>query len=285
MISMYYALTKPGIVLGNIITVAAGFALASRGVFQADLFLAAVLGIAFVMASACVFNNYFDRHADQKMARTKNRALPRGLISLKSALAFAVFLGVLGVAILFFYTNMLTALIALVGFFFYVVMYGIWKYKSVYGTLVGSIAGAIPPLVGYCAVSNRLDAGGMILFLIMVLWQMPHFYAIAMYRFDDYVAASIPVLPVKKGMYVTKVHMLFYIMAFMVATWALIGFGYVGYAYLAVATLAGAVWLFFCVRGFSAKNDRAWARSMFRFSLVVVTALSAVISFDWVLRP
>ncbi|MES2345897.1 MAG: heme o synthase [Chlamydiota bacterium] len=282
MISMYYALTKPGIVLGNIVTVTAGFILASKGVINIPLFLATVLGIAFVMASACVFNNYFDRHADQKMARTKNRALPQGLISLKSALTFAALLGLCGIAVLFFYTNTLTAFIAFFGFFFYVVMYGIWKYKSVYGTLVGSVAGAVPPLVGYCAVSNRLDAGAIILFLIMVLWQMPHFYAIAMYRFDDYAAASIPVLPVKKGMYVTKVHMLLYIIAFMIATWALIAFGYVGYAYLVVATLAGATWLILGFKGFSAKNDKIWARQMFRVSLVVVMALSAMISFDWV---
>ncbi len=166
------------------------------------------------------------------------------------------------------------------GFFFYVVMYSFWKYRSTYGTLVGSIAGALPPVIGYCAVSNQFDMGAFLLFAIMVLWQMPHFYAIAMFRLKDYAAASIPVLPVKKGMHVTKVHMLFYTIAFIPVSLSLILFGYTGYMYLAVISFVGLAWLYLCIKGFKVDNDVRWARSMFRFSLVVIMLFSLMLGIN-----
>ena len=117
------------------------------------------------------------------------------------------FLGLLGNFILFLYTNLLTVVVADIGFFVYVVLYSFWKCHTIYGTAIGSIAGAIPPVVGYCAVSNHFDIGALILFIMLVLWQMPHFFSIAMYHFNDYKAAEIPVLPVKKGALRTKIHM------------------------------------------------------------------------------
>src|SRR5208282_3822889 len=111
-------------------------------------------------------------------------------------------------------TNPLAVSVAFAAFFIYVVLYGFWKRRKTVATLVGSIAGAIPPVVGYVAVSNRLDVGAWILFSILVLWQMPHFFAIAMYRLEDYKAASVAVLPAVKGIYATKVQMLLYILAF-----------------------------------------------------------------------
>src|SRR5262249_2327280 len=155
---------------------------------------------------------------DKKMQRTKNRPLVIGLISERYAIGFAVFLGVVGHLILLGATNFLTALIAAVGFFVYVVLYSLWKCRTVYGTGIGSIAGAVPPVVGYCAVSNTFDAGAMILFAMMILWQMPHFFAIAISHFDDYVAAEIPTLPIKKGIFRTKVHMMGYILGFILVT-------------------------------------------------------------------
>ncbi|MBS0621064.1 MAG: protoheme IX farnesyltransferase [Verrucomicrobia bacterium] len=271
---IYYALTKPGIVIGNLITTVAGFLLACKGGFNPWLFIATALGLAFVMGSACVCNNFIDRHADEKMARTKNRPLPSGRISGTHALIFATLLGSTGAWILFAYTSILAGCIALFGFFFYVAMYSFWKYRSVYGTLVGSISGAVPPVVGYTAVSQQLDLGALILFAILVLWQMPHFYSIAVYRHDDYKAASIPVLPVKKGMRVTKVHMFLYIIAYLIAISLLTFFGYAGYAYLTVGLLTGILWLHLCLKGFKTQDDILWARQMFRFSLIVVTAVS-----------
>jgi protoheme IX farnesyltransferase len=130
--------------------------------------------------------------------------------------------------------------------------------------------------VGYCGVTNQFDVPALILFLIVVFWQMPHFYAIAIYRLSDYKAASIPVLPVKKGMFVTKVHMLLYAIAFILATIAL--FPYKGEPYLVVSLPLGLTWAALCYTGFQAKNDKLWARDVFRFSLLVITILCVMIA-------
>ena len=147
-----------------------------------------------------------------------------------------------------------------------------------HATLVGSISGAIPPVVGYVAASHHLDMGALLLFSILVLWQMPHFFSIAMYRFEDYSAASIPVLPVQRGAYVTKIRMLLYIIAFVISTLLLQLCGYTSLAYLYVVAPLGLLWLALCLKGFKAQNDQVWARQMFRLSLVVVTAVCIVIS-------
>lgn len=276
----YYLLTKPGIILGNLVTVAAGFSLASRERIDFWLFFATLIGLAFIMASACVLNNYIDRQVDQKMERTKKRALASGLISGYHAIIFAIILGVIGNLILLLYTNFLTVMVASIGFFVYVILYSLWKCHTIYGTAIGSIAGAVPPVVGYCAVSNRFDIGALILFMMMVLWQMPHFFSIAMYHFEDYTAAGIPVLPVKKGKLRTKVHMVLYIFAFILTAMMLTFFDYTGYVYLMIAMSFGLVWLGLCVKGFKSNDDQLWGRQMFRFSLLLITAISFAIPFD-----
>lgn len=278
----YCLLTKPGIIMGNAITTAAGFALASKGHFDIWLFLVALVGVSLVIASACVFNNYIDREADRKMKRTKNRALAKGLISTQGALLFAILLGVSGTLLLALLTNLLTMAIALFGFFVYVVLYSFSKYYSIHGTLIGSIAGALPPVIGYCAVKNSFDMGALILFAMIVVWQMPHFFAIAMYRLDDYVAASIPIVPTKRGSYVTKVQMLLYIIAFMGVSSLLVVFHYVGYAYLVITALLGSAWLIPCIKGFKCDNDKLWARKMFSISLVVIVGLCIAIPFTMI---
>jgi len=275
---LYYLLTKPGIIMGNLVTTTGGFLLAAQGRFDLWLFLATLFGLSCVIGAACVLNNYIDRHADQKMARTKERALAKGLISGPSAIAFAVFLGLLGFFLLACYTNLLVVLITVIGFLFYVVLYTVSKYRSIYGTVVGSVAGAVPPVIGYCAVNSQFDAGAFILFMIVVLWQMPHFYAIAMYQVKDYAAASIPVLPVKKGMHTTKIHMVVYIVAFLMAVAALTLYGYAGYVYLGVTGFLGLIWLSLCIQGLWSKKDKLWARKMFLFSLVVIMGFSIMIS-------
>lgn len=235
-----------------------------------------------IIASACVFNNAIDRDADEKMSRTKDRPLPKGLISARSALAFALLIGAMGGYILATYTNLLTAMVALSGFFIYVVVYSLWKYRSTNATLIGSVAGAVPPVVGYLAVSNHFDAAAWILFAIVLLWQMPHFYAIAVYRIEDYIAASIPVLPITQGMFLTKVFMSLYIVAFIVSTFLLITYGYTGTAYLVSALVLGFAWLALSLFGFRAKDNTKWAKQMFRFSLVVITFLCILICVDGV---
>lgn len=276
----YWLLTKPGIIFGNLVTTIAGFMLASKGHFNPFLFLSTLIGLSLVMASACVFNNYIDRELDEKMKRTRNRPLVRGDISEKAALVFGACLGILGISCLLFFTNFLAALIGLVGFFVYVILYSFSKYKSVHGTLIGSLAGAIPPVVGYCAVSHSLDLCALILFAIVVFWQMPHFFAIAIYRLEDYVAGSIPVLPAKRGIFNTKVQMLLYMIAFTCVSLLPFICGYAGYAYLTAACLLGSGWLWVCLKGFKCSNDKLWARQVFIFSLVVIMGISVVIPFS-----
>lgn len=280
MLRAYYMLTKPGIIMGNIFTTMAGFALASGGHINFPLFFSVILGLAFVIASAGVFNNYIDREADKKMERTKERPLAKGILKHSYAILFGTILGLSGFLFLLFTTNVLTALIAFIGFFFYLILYSIWKYRSIYGTLVGSIAGAVPPVVGYTAASNRFDFAALLLFIILILWQMPHFYAIAVYRLKEYTAANIPVLPVKKGIYVTKIQSLLYIIAFMGVLSLLTLFGYTGNIFLMASLFLGLSWLLLSYRGFRAKNDERWGKQMFRLSLAVITVLCLVIPFD-----
>lgn len=280
MLKAYYRLTKPGIIYGNAITAIAGFLLASGGIIQPTVFVAMLAGISLVIASACVCNNFIDRDIDRKMSRTRQRALVSGAISSRSALIFAAALFTLGGTALYFYTNLAATLTALTGFFVYVVVYGIAKRRSVYGTEIGSIAGAVPITVGYVAVSGIFDVGALLVFLALVFWQMPHFYAIAMYRTKDYAAASIPVLPLQKGIRVTKLRMFVYIVLFTVATIGLTVAGYTGYMYAVLMGLAGAVWLYVGLKGFDSSDDAVWGKKMFKFSLNILLVYSFLISID-----
>jgi len=286
LLKQYLNLAKPGIVFGNLISVTGGFFLASRGDADLTLFLATALGVALVIASGCVFNNYIDRDIDQKMERTRNRVLAQGLVSPAHAIVYACVLGVAGVAVLYAASNTLAVMLVLMGFVVYVGLYSLWlKRGSVYGTLVGSLSGAAPPVVGYCAVSNEFDAGAAILLLIFSLWQMPHSYAIAIFRFNDYQAANIPVLPVIKGISAAKRQIVLYIAAFVVATLMLTLSGYAGYSYFVVAALSGAYWLWMGVSGYKAVDDRVWARKLFTFSIVTITMLSVMMSVDFISAP
>jgi protoheme IX farnesyltransferase len=284
MIKDYYKLAKPGIVYGNVFTTIAAFLFAcgahySR--FSLSLFLAAVFGIALVIASACVFNNYIDRDIDRKMKRTSNRALVTGKISVRNALTYGTVLGLLGLVLLLVCANLLTACIALFGFFSYVVLYGIAKRRSYWGALVGSIPGAVPIVVGYTAVANQLDVTALILFFVLVFWQMPHFYAIAIYRLDEYKEAGIPVLPVEKGIHTTKLHILLFIIAYLAATVALWSYGFAGYVYLASVSIFGAAWLWKGFHGFRIKDlteEAKWARKLFLFSLMVLVSFCVTIA-------
>lgn len=280
MIRTYTLLTKPGIILGNLITTIGGFALASKGHFNFPLFLALSLGVFGVIGSACVFNNYIDREIDRKMERTKNRALAAGLISGKNAIYFAVFLAIFGFFMLIFFTNLLATLIAALGFFIYVVLYSFWKHHKTSATLVGSIAGALPPVIGYTTASHTIDLGALLLFLILVFWQMPHFFSIAVWRLEDYRAASVPALPIAQGISATKMQIFLYIIAFTATVLLLPFYGYTGSAYLFIATPLSLAWGALSLKGFFAKDDTLWARQMFRLSLLIILAFSLLISLS-----
>ncbi|GKW04011.1 heme o synthase [Pectobacterium carotovorum] len=282
MIKQYLQVTKPGIIFGNLISVIGGFLLAAQGRIDYPLFFATLVGVSLVVASGCVFNNVIDRDIDKKMERTKNRVLVKGLISLKVTLVYASLLGIAGFALLYIAANPLAMWLAVMGFVVYVGVYSLYmKRHSVYGTLIGSLSGAAPPVIGYCAVSNQFDAGALILLLIFSLWQMPHSYAIAIFRFKDYQAANIPVLPVVKGISVAKHHITLYIVAFAVATLMLSLGGYAGYKYLIVAAAVSVWWLGMALSGYkNAIDDRVWARKLFVFSIVAITSLSVMMSVD-----
>lgn len=283
MIKPYLQVTKPGIIVGNLISVVGGFLLASKGSINDSLLMLTLLGVSLVVASGCAFNNLIDRDIDPKMERTKNRVLVRGLASARVTFVLATILGITGFAVLYFGANPLSMWLSVMGFVVYVGIYSLYmKRYSVYGTLIGSLSGAAPPVIGYCAVSNNFDAGALILLAIFSLWQMPHSYAIAIYRFKDYQAANIPVLPVVKGITVAKHHITFYIIAFMFATLMLSIGGYAGYKYLVVAAAVSVWWLCMALSGYKAQNnDRIWARKLFVFSIIAITTLSIMMSVDF----
>lgn len=283
MIKDYYTVTKPGIMYGNAITVVAGFFLASSGAIDWGLLILVLLGISFIIASGCVYNNYIDRDIDRFMERTKNRAIVVGSIKPMHALMYGTVLGFVGSGILFLFTNYITALVALVGLFVYVVVYSLWlKRTSIHSALIGGISGAVPPVVGYVAVRGTLDMGAVLLFVILALWQMPHSFAIAIYRLGDYQAASIPVLPSIRGVRTTKIQIVVYTILFVVATSLLFFFGYVGQVYLYSTALLGILWIGITIRGVyrDTKNDRIWAKKVFMFSIIVLLGWSLAIIVD-----
>jgi protoheme IX farnesyltransferase len=278
----FIQITKPGIIFGNVLSVAGGFFLAAQGHVDIGLFLATVIGTSLVVASGCVFNNCIDRDIDVKMERTRNRAIVQGLISIRIALAYATVLGLLGFGMLYKLANPLAAFCGLVGFAIYVGLYSLYlKRKSVHGTLVGSLSGAMPPVIGYVAVTGQFDMAALTLLIMFSLWQMPHSYAIAIFRLNDYRAASIPVLPVERGIPVAKRHILYYILAFVLATLMLTLGGYAGLSYMAVAAAMGMYWLYMAWTGYKATDDRVWARKLFVFSIFTITALSVMMSVDF----
>lgn len=278
MLKDYYRLTKPGIIYGNLITTTGGFMLASAGKVNVGLLAAVLAGTALVIASACVFNNYIDADIDRKMARTQTRALVTGAIKEGYALLYASLLGVVGFTILALFTNELTVFVGLIAVITYVGLYSVGKRRSVHGTLVGSIAGAAPPVAGYCAAIGYFDLGALLVGLILILWQMPHFYSIAMYRKKDYASAGLPVLPVKKGVQITKFTIIMYILSFTLATLLLTIYNYTGLVFMTVMSLFGLGWLYLGLQDLNKTNHEEWAKKMFYFSLIVILVLSVMLS-------
>lgn len=276
----YYGLTKPGIIRGNLITASAGLFLAFKGSFDLKIFVSTLVGMGLVIGASCVFNNYIDRGIDKKMSRTKHRALVEGTISVRNALTFGTLLALVGFVVLLWGTNFLTFLVGVLGAVFYVVIYGIGKRKTVHGTLIGSISGATPPVAGYTAVTGSIDIAAVLLFVILVLWQMPHFFAIASYRRKEYAAAGLPVLSVKKDITVVRKQMIIYIILFTLAVPLLTLAGYTGYSYLIIMLITSIWWLSVSLSKYKTLENDAWARKVFHVSLLVITIWSLSLSVD-----
>ena len=273
------SIIKPGIIFGNIITLTGGFFLGSQNPIDFLLLFFTLIGMSLTIAAGCIFNNMIDSDIDRLMERTKYRLLAVGAMTKTKASIYAVIALALGCIVLYIATNPLTLLIAMVGLFFYVVVYSLFlKRRSTLSTVVGGIAGAIPPVVGYCAVTDRFDSGAIIVFLILFFWQLPHFYAIAIYRLSDFSAASIPVLPNKKGVQYTKIAIVVYTAIFTAVSLLPSIFEYTGTAYFVVALGLGVTWFVMGMRGFTVDEPKPWARKMFLFSILLITILSLMMA-------
>lgn len=272
-VKLYFSLTKPRVMLANVLTAAAGFLLASghQRHFDAVLFIALVVGSTLVIAAACVLNNYLDRDIDSRMERTKKRPSVTGAVSPVGSLLYCLILAVVGFVVLSFWTNWLTVAVIAAGFIDYVWLYGaLSKRRSVHGTLVGSLSGAAPIVAGYTAVANQIDAAAILLFASLFFWQLPEFYSIAIYRRKEYAAAGVPVISVVKGINNTKYQIFIYTALFVACVLLLSAFGYTGWVYLIIMGLLGLWWLQIGGQGLKAKNSDAWARRMFHFSMIII---------------
>lgn len=275
----YLRLIKPGITVSNTIATAAGSLLAASAVgFMPDNFIGVVVGVALVIASACVVNNILDRDIDAKMKRTSKRGLPAGSISVKPASAYAAALGVSGFLLLWFLTNPLTFWLGWLAYVWYVAVYGWAKRTTPYSTILGGVAGALPPAAGYTALVGSFDMAAWLLFAILFFWQIPHFYAIAMFRRDDYKKAGLPVWSVNYGLSQTKLQVFASVILYAVLAVLLFTYGYVGVVYLAGSSLISIYWIFTGIKLYKSGDDVRWARAMFGVSLLVLMAMCVLIA-------
>ncbi|UVI31712.1 heme o synthase [Paenibacillus spongiae] len=268
MFKEYVALTKPGIIRLNTFAAFGGFWVASKWHIDWWLLLYMLVGSGLTMASACVLNNYWDRELDKKMERTKNRALPTNRLNPTNVLIYGIVLGIIGLAVLFILVNPLTGWLGLLGFFVYVVIYTMWlKRSSTWSTSIGGISGAMPPVIGYTAVTNEVDAGAWILFALLFLWQPPHFWSIGIRRVEEYRKAGYPLLPVVKGIKRTKLQMIPYTLLLIPTGIFMYAYDYAGIFFLIVSVLGGVIWLVQTLMGMNTSDDTKWARTNFMISI------------------
>lgn len=275
----YYQLTKPGVLYGNVLTAVAGFFLAAAGQVDWWLFVAMLSGMTLVVAGACALNNYLDRDIDSVMERTKSRPSVTGAVSPRGMMIFSWTLFIVGTLILALWTNWLTVAIGIAGFVTYVWLYGAWtKRTSIHGTAVGAVSGALPIAGGYAAVSGGIDTGLIIVFLVLFFWQFPEFYSIAIYRRKEYAKAKVPVMSVVKGVRSTSIQIFVYTLLYVVSTLLLTVYGYTGWVYFTVMLLMGAYWLRIGYQGLRTQQPEAWARQMFKFSMITILVLCLMLS-------
>jgi len=218
------------------------------------------------------------------MERTKKRPSVTGVITGSHMVTYGVALLVLGVGVLYLWTNLLVVIIGIAGFVTYVWLYGaLSKRRSIHGTLVGSISGAMPIAGGYAAASGQVDTGLVIAFLILFFWQFPEFYSIAIYRRKEYAAADVPVMSAVKGVRSTIIQIYIYTVLYVLSTLLLTIFGYTGIVYLVVMAVAGGYWVWLAGKGLTAKEPEAWARRMFRIAMYTILLLCIMLAIGPVL--
>lgn len=273
------SLTKPR--LSTLVLVTAGGGLWLSGASRGWLHAAATVGgTLMVVGGANALNCYLERDTDAFMARTALRALPRGRLSPNTALAFGLALSAISVPLLTLTTTPLAGLLAAIALVSYVLVYTPLKRRSSISTLVGALPGALPPLIGWTAATGRLDAGGLVLFAILFLWQIPHSLAIGIYRQREYEQAGLVVFPSEHGLEATRRQMLVYAMPMAPLPLALVHLGVASWGTLVVGSALGLWFLYLCWDGFRSRLGGAWARRVFWASLVYLTALFAVLAVD-----
>jgi protoheme IX farnesyltransferase len=239
-----------------------------------------LVGTAFLVGASNAINMYIERNVDLLMERTRHRPLPRGTVSPEAALVFGAALACVGLPLVFLGSNPLTGLLGLLAFASYVAVYTPLKRRSAAALFVGAVPGALPPLMGWTAVTGRLDAAGLALFAILFLWQIPHFLAIGIFRAADYAKAGFKILPLAVSNRATRVTIVAFSIVLVAATVVLEPLRVAGWRYLLTAALLGAVFIGWSIAGFRRAAAGAWARSLFFYSLVYLTLLFIALAMD-----
>jgi len=268
-------LLKLPVLIANVLPVFTGFWLAlyfSNVSFTSyvGVFFLTMVGSTFVMAGALIINNWYDVDIDRVMERTKNRPTVTGNLSLQLVLRLGISSTIIGIIMLLF-ASIEAAIYAFIGWSIYVWLYTMWsKRRYAFNTAIGSVSGAVTPLIGWAAIDSSFHIVPMMLALIIFIWQMPHTFAIAIRKYDEYRAAKVAMLPVVRGFNVTKWQTLIYVTCLLPLPFYLTS---LGSTFIIVATVLNIAWLAMSAYGFFAKNDNLWARIMFIYSVSYLTVL------------
>ncbi len=276
----YYVLTKPGVVQLLVFTAIVGMFLSTPGSVDWKILLFASLGIGLSAASGAAVNHILDQRLDAEMLRTRDRPMPKGLIKDRDALIFAVTLGFVGIAILVFFINVLTAALTFLSLIGYAVVYTVYlKRATPQNIVIGGAAGASPPVLGWTAVTNEVSGYALLLFLIIFTWTPPHFWALAVARRDDYAKAGVPMLPVTHGPEVTKSFIVYYTILLIIISVLPYITGMTGVLYLFAAVLLGAGFLYYSIR-LKWGRDEDMAMKTFGYSISYLMALFCFLLAD-----
>jgi len=279
-IKNYYELCKPNVVLMMLITALVGSLLASKTLAPLSLIALAMLGIGLCASSAAAINQIIDRKADANMNRTANRPIPQGEVSPLNASIFAFVLGSLGTAILVLYVNTLTALLTLASLIGYAFVYTVYlKRATPQNIVIGGLAGAAPPLLGWTAVTNSVDPNSLLLVLIIFAWTPPHFWALAIHRKDDYAKENIPMLPVTHGVKFTKLQIILYTIILILVSLLPFVVMMSGVFYFISAIILGTIFLYYSLRLYFDKNNEH-AFPTFVYSIYYIFLIFAALLVD-----
>jgi protoheme IX farnesyltransferase len=281
----YLQLTKPRVVALLVFCAVIGMFLAVPGVPPWRALVFGTLGIWMASGSAAAFNHLIDERIDKLMARTARRPLATGALSVRQVLVFAVLLGVASMLVLALLVNLLTAVLTFAGLIGYALVYTAYlKRATPQNIVIGGLAGAIPPVLGWTAVTGELHAFALQLCLIIFVWTPPHFWALAIFRRDDYARAQVPMLPVTHGVVYTRWHVLFYTVLLVLVTLLPAITGYTGLVYLGGAIVLDAVSLYYAIRLLNPPDD-FFPMRVFNYSIVYLMALFAFLLADHWLLP